>query len=101
MDWQQKAAALDALHKIELHIRKPGDWYVHHGVEIGGDGLLIGSYGNGATPEEAVEDHWRKLCDELPVGRYIVVNAMNNRRRHVRWNGYMWCDLEVVTEAAK
>lgn len=99
MTWQQKAAALDALREIELHIRAPGDWYVHQGISIGGDGVLVGSYGNGETPELAIEDHWRIYCEELPHDRYIVIEG-GIARRHVRWNGYMWQDLPIRKQVA-
>ena len=94
MDWQQKAAALDALKAIEIRIRKPGDWYVHHGVEIKDNGLLCGDYGNGKTPEDAILDHWERLVTAIEqTPKYLVVNAMTERRRAVRWNGYMWQDV--------
>lgn len=93
MDWQQKAAALNSLSQIELHIRKAGDWYVSQRVETGGNGMLLSDYGNGKTPEEAIEDHWRKIVTELPPDRYLVTNAMGNTRKHWRWNECIWKEL--------
>lgn len=93
MDWQQKAEALNALAKIEIRCRKARDWYVHQNTEIKADGVLIGAYGNGETPEAAIEDHWRQLVDELSPDRYIVTHAYRDTRRAVRWNGFMWTEV--------
>ena len=95
MDWQQKAAALDALAPIQVMIREPGDWYINQATEIGGNGLLHGVYGNGRTPQEAIENHW-SLLTKLEPGFYIVTDATDReRRRHRRWNGFMWQDFPV------
>lgn len=93
MNWEQKLEAMQALcgkHNVSLCMRRPGDWYVEViNRSIGGDGLLRGSFGNGATPEEAVNDDWRQYVDELPNDRHIVLNS-NGVRSHWQWNGYRW-----------
>jgi hypothetical protein len=81
-----------------VKFRKPGDWYVNQDVEVKDGGILIGTYGNGATPEEAIEDHWRVLT-EIPRGHYLVVRAFDNLRRAVRWNGFMWEDVKESAAA--
>lgn len=93
MNWQQKADALNSLSEISLKIRAAGDWYVSQRTEVGGDGVLRGIYGNGATPEEAVENHWCVLVTELQPTRYIATNSMGDDRKHWRWNGYMWREI--------
>lgn len=88
LDWQQKFAAIKAFagdFDCALRMRSPGDWYVECGMSIGGDGMLSGSYGNGATPEEAVTEHW-ETYSTLPRDRY----AVNRRNDRARWNGFMW-----------
>lgn len=95
MEWQKKAAALNALKEISIKMRGVGDWYVQQNIEIGGNGLLRGAYGNGKTPAEAIENHWMILVEEVPIGFYLVINATSDSRRHVRWNGYMWEDLPL------
>lgn len=101
MDWQTKAAALNALAAISIKFRKPGDWYVSQQVEIKDGPILRGDYGNGATPQEAIEDHWERLT-ELEPGQYLVgrefLDGRTHRRKAVRWNGFMW---EDVNEPAK
>ncbi len=74
-------------------MRKVDDWYIGQQTEIGGDGMLIGKYGNGTTPEEAIENHWFKLVDDIEPAKYIVTCAMRDKRKHWRWNGYMWREL--------
>lgn len=91
MDYQQKAAALEALGNISIRFRSPGDWYVQQHVEIKDGSVLVGAYGNGETPIAAIEDHWNELTD-LKNGQYLVVDALR-KRRAVRWNGFMWADV--------
>ncbi len=93
MDWQTKAAALNALEQISIMIRSPNDWYIQQRTEVGGDGCLTGQYGNGETPERAIIDHWNKLVNDLPSDRYLVVGGSSANRKQYRWNGYMWEDL--------
>jgi hypothetical protein len=102
VNWEQKFAAIIALGEATLYMRKPGDWYVaQRSVEVKQlerDGMLQHRYGNGATPEEAVEAHFRRLTDEKPLA-YIVTRHAGVRRR-VLWNGFMWVDLGPDREAA-
>jgi hypothetical protein len=96
MDWQQQFAAIQAFcghFDVSLRMRKPGDWYVSSNMGIGGDGMVSGAYGNGATPEEAVQDHWNQYSN-LPHNRYATIESGDGQRRG-RWNGFMW---ELVTE---
>lgn len=89
MDWQQKLAALNALSECSLKMRKPGDWYVSQRVTVKRGSVLVGEYGNGVTPEEAVNDHWNQLAEDLPRGEYLVAD-LSGSRKAVRWNGFMW-----------
>lgn len=94
MNWEEKLQALQALGETRLAMRKPGNWYVdQRGVEVGGDGMLAVLYGDGATPIDAVNDHWEQYVNNLPVDKYIVIGAYTEKRRHVRWNGFMWEEL--------
>jgi hypothetical protein len=97
MTWEQKLAACQALGECHLMMRKPGDWYVSQRVSVKereGDGVIVGRYGNGATPEEAAEDHFNELTAKTPLA-YVVIDEMRPARRHVRWNGFMWEDVGV------
>lgn len=93
MTWEQKLEALQAISECALHMRKPGDWYVgQYRVEVAdGSGILMGRYGNGRTPEEAVENHWSELTG-LEPNEYIVLDAYGEDRKQLRWNGYRWAD---------
>lgn len=94
MTWEEKLSACCSIADTSLSMRKPGDWYVSSGMEVierGHRGVLVGSYGNGKTPEEAVENHWKKLV-ENPEVECIVVHAMRDDRRELIWNGFMWQD---------
>lgn len=85
MTWEQKLAALQLLADTSVRMRKPGDWYVSaNGRGICGDGFERGCYGNGKTPEAAVEDDWLQMTS-IPFDRYI-----QTRKGRFRWNGYMW-----------
>jgi hypothetical protein len=93
--WEEKFAAIQALaREASLKMRKPGDWYVEAvGVEISEGCLLVGSYGNGRTPQEAVEDHWIKWTQLTGKQTHLVKNAMRDDRQTYRWNGYMWAEV--------
>lgn len=105
MDWEQKLQALNALSECKLVMRKPGDWYVDQGTSIKEHGgcVLRGSYGNGRTPQEAVEQHWQELT-ELAANQYLVskdiFDGQTYNRKTVRWNGFMWDHVEEKTAAA-
>ena len=92
MTWEEKFAAINAIEEASLIMRKPGDWLVSQHVEIGGDGVLRGDYGNGRSPEEAVERHWDILTQVKPPS-YVVTNAMRPNRKHWRWEGFMWKEI--------
>jgi hypothetical protein len=45
-------------------------------VEVKGNGVLIGMYGNGATPDEAMENYLKKI-----TGQTLVIHASDAERR--------------------
>lgn len=85
----QKFQAINALSPASLKMRQPCDWYVEQSVEIRDGGILIGEYGNGATPQDAIEEHFEKLTS-VKYPRYIVASTGSPQRKAVRWNGFMW-----------
>ena len=92
MNWEEKADALNALSAISILMRGRGDWYVRQSVEIKDGSMLGGGYGNGETPEEAINNHWEKMVLDLTPRQYLVLNAYGADRRAVLWNGFMWAD---------
>lgn len=97
MTWQQMLMAIQALGETSLKMRKPGDWYVSAHTSIANAGLLEGRYGNGSTPEEAVEDHWERITNLAP--HEYVVTSRGGERLNVKWTGFMWEHL--TTEQAR
>lgn len=96
MEWSDKFMAMKALagNNTAIHARSESDWYVVvPSVEIGGNGILESPAVSGRTPQEAIELEWESLT-KIKAGRFLVVNAMKSTRRHVRWNGYMWEDVQ-------
>ncbi len=100
MNWKEKMDALSSLDDdISIKYREASfiseraleSWYVSQRVEIKvkGGGVVKSVSGNGNTPEEAIEDHWKQLT-ELKSDEYIVVNAGSDNRQAVKWNGFMW-----------
>lgn len=90
MDWEQKLQALNVVAECVLKMRKPGDWFVSQPIDVKQQSILVGMYGNGATPQAAVEDHWTQLTT-LPADEYIVSRYGDmGTRTAVRWNGFMW-----------
>lgn len=103
MHWETKLHALNALAECKLLMRKPGDWYVSQQVDVRRGHCLVGVYGNGATPQEAVEDHWN-LLTTLPADEYLVGREFwegeTCTRKAVRWNGFMWDHVKEPTKVA-
>ncbi len=92
----QKADILQAIGKLTVHRRSASNWYATvDGIEVKQGSFLCGDYGNGKTPEAAIDDCFRVLT-ELKRGEYLVKNAYGESRRAMRWNGFMW--QEVVEE---
>lgn len=92
MTWEQKVAALNSIGRVELGMRFPGDWYAsQNGVCVVLPGFERGGAGNGATPELAALDLWRERVDELPHSDALFIRSS---QRCVRWNGFMWADVE-------
>lgn len=91
MTWEQKLQAMKAIADHKLIMRKPGDWYVNAPIEVGGGGVLVSMFGQGTTPEMAVNDHWAQLVENLPSDRYIT-GGNPGHSKCVRWNGFMWED---------
>jgi hypothetical protein len=91
----QMMAALDAMAGPgKVQMRKPGDWICSHSVDVRDGSVLVGFFGNGTTPQEAIKSQWLGLT-QLKEGQYLVTRAHGAR---VRWNGFMWA--AVQSEAA-
>jgi hypothetical protein len=91
MNYEEKFQAINALCEASLLMRKPGDWYVSQSTEIKNGSVLEGRYGNGITPETAIEDHWEALTN-LDDHEYVVFRK-GEERQAVKWNGFMWENL--------
>lgn len=88
MNWEQKLAAIQALvgFSAGVKMRHPGDWYVDASMEHAeGSSLLVGHYGNGSSPEKAVEQHWDLYGNGQPF---------KHGDSWYLWNGYMWAKSE-------
>ncbi len=82
--------ALKALTPTHLEMRAPGNWYVRaYARDKAEGGMLIGIYGNGETPQAAIDDDW----NQVSAADEIVISGGGKQRR-VRWTGYMWTDIE-------
>ncbi len=69
-------------------------WYVSGaGLEYGGNGFLGGFGGHCDTPQEAIEEFW-ECATNPPDGLHIAIGGWSDKRRDVRWNGFMWKDIE-------
>lgn len=93
MTTDEKLMALKALTPTCLEMCKPCDWYVSaHARETKKskeDEMLTRRYGNGATPQAAIDDDW----EQISTAPIVVLNAGTDRRE-VRWSGYMWEDVK-------
>lgn len=92
MTWEEKLHELRKLGDLSLKMRGPGDWYVEQvGVSISHhDGFLRSEHGNGATPKQAVEDHWRILTSVQAPSEIIRRANPQRYQRAFRWEGGRW-----------
>ena len=98
LTWEQKFEAIQALHplgctEVTLHMRKPGDWYMSiPRVEIKKGPILAsaGESGNGVV--ECVRNTWNTITN-LPANEYLVINSFGDKRKAVKWNGFMWKEI--------
>ena len=88
MTWEQKLEALNSLCEHSLIMRAPGDWYVSSDLSIIDQCISSGDYGNGDSPEEAVEDHWDRYSS-VAFPMYIS----NGTGKRYRWNKFMWKEV--------
>lgn len=105
MTIEQKFQALQALCKggaeAAIYMREPGNWYVFlGGVCIKEKSLLASASGpTGTNPFDAIGKAWEVLT-ALSPDEHIVIYRGNNNRRSLRWNGFMWADIEEDTDGA-
>lgn len=86
MTTDEKLMALKSITSTHLEMRSPGDWYVRAYDRDASRGMMLhGIYGNGSTPQEAIEDDWKQVSTEP---------KMKSGDRYFRWNGYMWEDVK-------
>lgn len=73
LNWEQKWQKITQIApRATVCMRLPGDWYVSAGMEHAqGEACLIGDYGDGFDPAQAIIDHWNQYAD----GRPFYVNG--------------------------
>jgi len=93
MTWLDKFKAIRALNPTNtcLVLRDGGTWYLsQRGVERKEGGCLSSGCDHGRTIDEAIQQHWEWITDPE---YYVVIDAVGEHRRAVRWNGFMWEDV--------
>ena len=88
LTWEQKYEILEALCPLTLKMRHPGNWYVSssgRGVQEGS--IIRYTYGEGETPQAAVEKDYVLYVSQRPV---VYVSRSAEKPNYYRWNGYMW-----------
>lgn len=99
MTWEQKFIALKALCP-EMHLTTNLDQrWVCAGSRLeetsDSSHVLAGVTGFGSSPETAVENMWLRV-EKQPADHYFVIGAYHGeKRRHVKWNGFMWIDVPI------
>lgn len=94
MSWEQMARAMHALGDFRVTPLEKG-WRVSlKGVEIKEGGLLASKFGEASGIGESFRDLWHKLTRDLKPDHYLVCAAGGNARRALRWNGFMWKDVD-------
>jgi len=98
LDVEQKLLAIEALSpkfKVELLMRKPGDWYCSHGLSIGTSGYSSSCGGDGKNPFDAIIDAFERLTKIEKKDEAVIVSRPGQPDRFFRWNGFMWAEVEM------
>ncbi len=94
LNWTQKFKAIVAVSRYReasLRMRDDCSWYVSSmGVDRKEGGMLSGGCQSGISPEDAVEQWWSWATDPK---YYLITRGTDDKRRAVRWNGFMWEDV--------
>jgi len=92
MNWEQKFQALMAIcPEVSLKMRKPGDWFVSIPWVSRREGSVLSSGCDSAkSPEEAVAQRFEWATNP----KFYLVTTVNSCRRAVKWNGFMWADVD-------
>jgi hypothetical protein len=62
-------------------------------VSLRKDGLLSTPTQKGATPHDAIAEAWNAFSNAEAV---VVVDVPGKPRRVLRWNTFMWVDLDPM-----
>ena len=81
MNWEEKFEIMQNITHTEIRMRKPSDWFVSSWMQTAG-----GNYGNGRTPEEAVNNHW-DIITSYPVS---INRTSGKEDEYFKWNGFMF-----------
>lgn len=96
LTWEQKVKAMQALGTVEFFMREPGDWSCSVlSVNVKDGCMLTSNPSSGSDPAAAASKRWDNLT-KLARGQYLVVSKAGVRRA-VKWNGFMWEDVEEAT----
>ena len=92
LTWEEK---LEIIQSIEgmfsfntfLAMRKPGNWYVQSRTHIYTENspMIHGNYGNGKTPQEAVENHFKIYVEDIKDNQYVEYEG-----KKYRFEGHIW-----------
>ena len=95
MDTQQKAETLNALAEISIKLDGNNYWYARNNTHLL-DGIFLEALsGRGSTPEAAIDDLWERTVALPKPNQTIILNPHHpDFRRSVKWNGFMWDDVE-------
>lgn len=90
-EFEQVAGEITVRSRPRSIVSEPGTapFYTHQdtSVEIGGDGLLIDVYGNGPSPESAIDDLLDRLTD-IPPDRHLLIGGLSGNR--YEWDRADW-----------
>lgn len=100
-DERQKSAVLQALGELvfESTADRRMRLIIRPMIEIKDGGILRSTWWAGNMPSECLDKAFRELT-QLPADRYVVLDADGPNRRGLRWNGFMWADVERRDPAA-
>lgn len=87
MNYKAKFKILKALDPfgIAICLDVNNSFYIQTCMEISFHGMLYGKSGRGETPQEAIEEHFRIYCEELPSNKSVYCKG-----KYYRWDECVW-----------
>ena len=85
LSWEEKYEFLKVIcPRASINMRAPGNWYFNSDMGVGNGSVVSGSYGNGISPQTAVENHFN-IYSQITFERFM--SNPKDKREYIRVYG--------------